>query len=247
MLKLPFMSTIRCESPRVPTVRVAWWSADFDDIRLKKLKIKYWHFLCSDRVLGFAWHIFLWFFWAVLSRHKQVPRMQRWKGQSSPHTVVNWKGSGGISAADLAGKYSLRAAILSLDSVPGLGASGLGWGAAELWHYCPARAQHGMDAFCAPEEENTVAVTVGGHTSPSTGRETVSGVSPLCTDSREGSQGSSDLHSAAQSRSSRAKHKENHSPGPQLGLPWHYPTLFEEGKSLVTTSTFCSLNLSCKN
>lgn len=122
---------------------------------------------------------FLVVFWAVLSRHEQVPRMQRWKGQSSPHTVVNWKGSGGISAADLAGKYSLRAAILSLDSVPGLGASSLGWGAAKSWHSCPARARCEMDAFCAPEEENTVAVTVGGHTSQCTGREAVSGVSPL--------------------------------------------------------------------
>lgn len=54
-------------------------------------------------------------FWAVLSRPEQVPRMQRWlwKGQSSPHTVVNWNGSGGISAADLAGKHQLRVAILS--------------------------------------------------------------------------------------------------------------------------------------
>lgn len=175
--------------------------------------------------------------------------MQRWlwKGQSSPHTVVNWNGSGEISAAGLAGKHQLRVAILSLDSVPGLGASSLGWGAAKLCHSCLVRARHEIDAFCAREEENTVAVTVGGHTSQSTGREAVSGVSLLCRDSREGSQGGSDLHSVAQSRSSRAKHKENLSPGPQLGLPWHYPTLFEEGKSLVTTSTFCSLNLSCKN
>lgn len=59
--------------------------------------------------------------------------------------------------------------------------------------------------------------------------------------------GGSDLHSVARSRSSRAKHKANLSSRPQLSLPWHYPTLSEGGKGLVTTSTFCSLNLSCKN
>lgn len=116
----------------------------------------------------------------MLSRHEQVPRMQGWlwKGQSSPHTVVNWNGAGGISAAGLAGKHQLRVAILSLASVPGLGASSLGWGAAKLWHSCPVRARREIDAFCAREEENTVAVTVGGHTSQST-EERLSQVSLL--------------------------------------------------------------------
>lgn len=105
----------------------------------------------------------------MLSRHEQVPRMQRWlwKGQSSPHTVVNWNGSGETSAAGLAGKHQMRVAILSLASVPGLGASSLGWGAAKLCHSCLVRARHEIDAFCTREEENTVAVTVGGtHPSP---------------------------------------------------------------------------------
>lgn len=200
-------------------------------------------------MLGFAWHISLWFFGLCFQGLSKCLECRDGSGKGrAPHTLW-WTGTDQEESQLLTwlGNTSWGLQFCRLDSVPGLGASSLGWGAAKLCHSCLVRARHEIDAFCTWEEENTVAVTVGGHTSQSTGRQAVSGVSPLCRDSREGSQGGSDRHSVARSRSSRAKHKENLSPGPQLGLPWHYPTLFEEGKSLVTTSTFCSLNLSCKN
>lgn len=86
-------------------------------------------FSAQTELLGLSDIFSCGFFWAVLSRHEQVPRMQGWlwKGQSSPHIVVKWNGSVGISAAGLAGKHQLRVAILFLDSVPGLGASSPGW------------------------------------------------------------------------------------------------------------------------
>lgn len=62
---------------------------------------------------------------------------------------VKWKGSGEILAAGLAGKHWLEAAILSLESVPGLGASRLGWGAVKPCHSCLVRARHEINAFCA--------------------------------------------------------------------------------------------------
>jgi len=54
--------------------------------------------------------------------------------------MVKQKGSEDISAAGLAGKLCLGATFLSLESVPGLGASSLGWGATGLRRSCLVRA-----------------------------------------------------------------------------------------------------------
>lgn len=96
--------------------------------------------------------------------------------------MVKWKWSEEISAAGLAGKH------WTPESVPGLGASSLRWGTTKLYHSHLVRARHVINAFCARQEENTVAVTAGGHVSRSTSREAVSGVFLVCRDHREGSQ-----------------------------------------------------------
>lgn len=153
-----------------------WWH------RFGVVKMKYRHLLHSDVVPGVTRVMFL----GCISK----ARASAWcagmvleGAELCIEHMVKWKWSEEISAAGLAGKPR------SLESVPGLGASSLGWGTTKLYHSHLVRARHEINAFCAREEENTVAVSAGGHASWSTSREAVSGVFLVCRDHREGSQG----------------------------------------------------------
>lgn len=124
-----------------------------------------------------------------------------------------WNGSEEISAAGLAEKHWLGAAVLSREW-PGLGARILGWGAAKLCHSCLVRARHEINSSCA-ERRKARWQSLREGMNPGPLAERLSQVSLFSAETAgKAARGGSDLHLVAQSRSSRAKHKENLSSGP---------------------------------